>query len=107
MCRTTNTGAGKSAGSRLTTSLRVSTAADKTRLLARRNANDPSWQALKARADTLATYRILPFKSASRNDAPDGTIFYTYQGEGWLGAAIPLAFAYQMTSDTKYSGKLI
>jgi hypothetical protein len=32
------------------------TAAEKSRLLAKVNANDVSWQALKARADTLATY---------------------------------------------------
>jgi len=83
------------------------TAAEKTRLLAKKNANDPSWQALKARADTLATYSINRYKFASRNDAPNGTIYYTYQGEGWYDTALPLAFAYQLTGDTKYSNKLI
>src|SRR5207237_709044 len=34
------------------------TAADKARLLAKKSANDSSWAALKARADTLATYPI-------------------------------------------------
>ena len=38
---------------------------------------------------------------------PAGTIFYDYQGQGWYDAALPLAFAYQMTGDTKYSDKLI
>src|SRR4051794_14797037 len=82
------------------------TAADKTRLLAKVSANDPSWVTLKTRADTLATYSINPYKSATSGDSPLGTIFYTYQGEGWSDAAFPLAFAYQMTGDTKYSNKL-
>ncbi|MDE3246602.1 MAG: Ig-like domain-containing protein, partial [Acidobacteriota bacterium] len=81
--------------------------AGKSRLLAKKNAGDPSWLALKARADTFATYTINPYKSASSSAAPPGTIYYTYQGEGWLAAALPLAFAYQMTADAKYSGKLI
>jgi hypothetical protein len=83
------------------------TTAEKSRLMAKVNANDVSWQALKARADTLATYSINPYKFASRNDAPAGTIYYTYQGEGWYDTALPLAFAYQMTGDAKYSNKLI
>ena len=83
------------------------TASEKTRLLAKKNSSDPSWQSLKARADTLATYSIQPYKFARRNDAPAGTIFYTYQGEGWFDAALPLAFAYQMTGDTRYSNKLM
>jgi hypothetical protein len=82
-------------------------ATEKNRLVAKKNANDPSWQRLKARADTLATYSINRFTLASRNDAPAGTIYYTYQGEGWYDAALPLAFAYQMTGDTRYSNKLI
>ncbi|PYQ48745.1 MAG: hypothetical protein DMF59_15115 [Acidobacteria bacterium] len=83
------------------------TSAEKNRLLAKINTNDPSWQALKARADTLVTYSINPYKFASRNDAPNGTIYYSYQGEGWYDAALPLAFAYQMTGDARYSNKLI
>ena len=83
------------------------TAAEKSRLLAKKNANDVSWQALKARADTLATYTINPYKFATRSEEPAGTIFYDYQGEGWYEATLPLVFAYQMTGDTKYSNKLI
>ncbi len=83
------------------------TAAEKSRLLAKKNANDVSWQALKARADTLATYSINPYKSANSGDSPAGTIYYTYQGEGWYEGTLPLAFAYQMTGDTRYSNKLI
>jgi len=82
-------------------------ASEKSRLVAKKNANDASWQRLKSRADTLATYSINRFTLASRNDAPAGTIYYTYQGEGWYDAALPLAFAYQMTGDTRYSNKLI
>ncbi|MBI4469734.1 MAG: hypothetical protein HY650_10475 [Acidobacteria bacterium] len=83
------------------------TNAEKSRLLAKKNANDVSWQALKARADTLATYSIHPYKFATSSDSPEGTIYYTYQGEGWYEATLPLAFAYQMTGDTQYSNKLI
>ncbi|MEO6324888.1 MAG: hypothetical protein ABIT01_05580 [Thermoanaerobaculia bacterium] len=82
-------------------------AAGKSRLVAKRTANDASWQALKARADTLATYTINPYKSASASSSPLGTIFYTYQGEGWLSATLPLGFAYQISSDVKYANKLI
>jgi hypothetical protein len=78
--------------------------AGKPALLAKKTADDPSWQALKARADTLATYAIAPYDSSV---SAEGTIYYTYQGEGWLSATIPLAFAYQMTGDTAYSAKLI
>ena len=82
-------------------------ASEKTRLLAKKNAMDASWQALKARADALANLPISQYKSATRNTSPPGTIYYSYQGEGWYDAALPLAFAYQMTGDTKYSIKLI
>ena len=80
---------------------------DKARLVAKKNANDPTWQALKAQADTLATYTINPYVFANSSDAPLGTIYYTYQGEGWLSATLPLAIAYQVTGDTKYSNTLI
>ncbi len=83
------------------------TAADRSRLLIRKNAGDPAWQVLKARADTLATYSIHPYKFATSSDAPLGTIYYTYQGEAWLSATLPLAFAFQLTGDTNYSTKLI
>ncbi len=83
------------------------TADARIRLLAKKDAGDPSWVALKVRADTLATYSIHPYKFATNGDAPDGTIYYGYQAESWLEAALPLAFAYQMTGDTKYSNKLV
>jgi len=81
--------------------------AGKAPLLTKKNTNDPSWVALKARADTLAGYTIHPYTYATSSESPLGTIFYTYQGEGWLSATIPLAFAYQMTGDTAYSSRLI
>jgi hypothetical protein len=82
------------------------TPAIKSQLLARRNANDPRWLKLKAQADLLKSYSILQYKWATRTDEPNNTIFYDYQGEGWYSAAMPLAFAYQMTGDTSYSNKL-
>jgi len=83
------------------------TPAIRSQLLARRDANDPRWLRLKARADVLKTYAILPFKFATRTDAPENTIYYDYQGEGWHGATMPLALAYQMTGDTSYSNRLL
>lgn len=77
------------------------------RLKARVAANDPAWDALKAVADTYATYQILPFKDATHTDEPENTIFFDYQGEGWHAATMPMALAFQMTGDTAYSDKLI
>jgi hypothetical protein len=77
------------------------------KLLAKKNANAPSWQALKSQADTLATYKIFPYKYATRSEEPPNTIFYDYQGSGWFDAAFPLAFAYKMTGNAKYSNKLL
>jgi len=51
------------------------------RLIAKRNANDPAWLALKARADLLATYSIFPYKYATRSQEPDNTIFYDYRDQ--------------------------
>ena len=83
------------------------TPATKGRLLARKRSGDPSWLKLKARADTLARYSIYPYTDANRSNEPDNTIFYDYQGSGWYDATMPLALAYQMTGDTKYSDKLL
>lgn len=83
------------------------TPAIRSRLLALKDANDLRWVRLKARADVLKTYSILPFKFATRTDEPENTIFYDYQGEGWHGATMPLALAFQMTGDTAYSNKLV
>jgi len=79
----------------------------KAQLLALKGAGDPRWLSLKSRADLLKTYSIHPFTFATRTDAPENAIFYDYQGEGWHGATMPLALAYQMTGDTSYSDKLM
>lgn len=79
----------------------------KSRLQLKKDVGDPSWLALKARADALATYSVLPYTFATSSQAGANTIYYTYQGEGWLEAALPLGFAYQMTGDKKYSEKLV
>jgi len=81
-------------------------AADLPRLQALVASDDPLWTVLKARADTLATYAINPYIYASRGEEPDNTIFYDYQGSGWSDAAMPLALAYRMTGDSRYSDKL-
>lgn len=82
------------------------TPAVKAQLLARKNASDPRWLRLKARADELVTFSFFPYKWATRTTEPPNTIFYDYQGEGWSSAAMPLGLAYQMTGDTAYSNKL-
>jgi hypothetical protein len=42
----------------------------KSRLQAKKSARDPSWLRLKARADTLATYKIYPYIDANRTNEP-------------------------------------
>jgi hypothetical protein len=78
-----------------------------SRLMTRKNSNDPAWIALAARADTLATYTIFPYKYATRTSEPDNTIFYDYQGSGWFDAVMPLALAWRMTGKTTYLNKLL
>lgn len=83
------------------------TAAITSRLMARKNAGDPAWKALGARADTLAAYAIFPYKYATHGEEPDNTIFYDYQGAGWFEAAMPLALAYRMTGKASYLHQLL
>jgi len=83
------------------------TPAIKATLMARKNANDPRWLALKARADVLKTYPILKYVDSIRTTEVPNTIFYDYQGEGWWDAAVPLGLAFQMTGDVSYSDKLL
>jgi hypothetical protein len=68
---------------------------------------DPSWIALRQRADLLTGYAINPYVYSRRTDEPDNTIFYDYQGQGWFDAALPLGFAYQMTGNAVYANKLL
>lgn len=83
------------------------TPAVRARLQAKVAANDPTWLALKAQADTLATYTIFPYTYANRNAEPDGTIFYDYQGSDWWDSAVPLGLAWLMTGDNRYRTNLI
>ncbi len=83
------------------------TPAVSSRLTVRKNANDPAWTALAARADTLAAYTIFPYKYATRTSEPDNTIFYDYEGSGWFDAVLPLALAYRMTGKAAYLNKLL
>ena len=53
-------------------------------LTARKNANDPAWTALAARADTLATYAIFRYEYATHGSEPDNTIFYDYEAPDGL-----------------------
>ncbi len=78
-----------------------------SQLRARVQTNDARWIQLKARADQLKTYSILPYADSTRGSQPENTIFYDYQGEGWFTAAFPLGFAYVMTGDKSYSSKLL
>ena len=41
-----------------------------------------------------------------RSACASNAICYTYQGGGWYDAVMPLAVAYKMTGDTKYSNQL-
>jgi len=79
------------------------TSGDVARLTAKKNADDPTWLALKSAADTLTSYSILKYDYCTRSDEPNNTIFYDYQGAGWFSSALPLALAYRMSGDTTYS----
>lgn len=83
------------------------TPAIETALKARAAANDPSWLAVKAQADTLVTYTIFPYTYATRTSEPDNTIFYDYQGSGWWEAAVPLGLAWRVTGNAAYANKLV
>lgn len=86
----------------------------KNQLLAKKNANHPDWLALKTQADELATRPVMDFNQSTISTWNNDYIFYTYEGGGWYDAALPLAFAHQMTKGntagafpTAYSDKLI
>jgi len=79
----------------------------RTKLIDKKNANDPTWTALKGKADKLKGYPIEPFKYSTRYNWYNNRIYYGYQGVGWYESVMPLALAYQMTGDTAYSDKLM
>ena len=74
-----------------------------TRLTNSKNANSQEWRDVKADADRYATYSVPAF---DRSACTSNAICYTYQGGGWYDAVMPLAVAYKMTGDTKYSNQL-
>jgi hypothetical protein len=86
----------------------------KTPLIAKKNANDPTWLALKAEADQLLTYSILSWNENTVYSEPNNTIAYTYQGGGWYDAVTTLGMAHQISKGTNsgtfataYSDKLL
>ena len=79
----------------------------KTQLIAKKNANDPTWIALKQQADEFCTWPIVsPYTNPLNHQYRNDEINYYYQGSRWVEVTIPLALAYQITGDTKYSNKL-
>jgi sugar lactone lactonase YvrE len=81
---------------------------DLTALQAKVAANDPSWTSLKSDADSLVPETVFPYIYNDRTDEYDRTIFYDYQGEGWISATLNLGLASLMQpSNTAYSNRLI
>jgi hypothetical protein len=66
-------------------------------------AGHADWLALKAAADTYATYAVPPYH---RDEAPANSINYVWQGTGWEDAILPLSLAYRVTGNTIYSDKV-
>ncbi len=79
----------------------------RAKLITKKNNVDPSWTALKSRADQLKGYPVEPFTYSTRGNWYSNRIFYGYQGTEWYEAVMPLGLAYQMTGDTLYSSKLL
>lgn len=69
----------------------------KNQLLTKKNNNEASWQALKAKADVLATYNVLSWNENTYYLALNNHICYSYQGSGWYDAAFNLGMAHQLT----------
>jgi hypothetical protein len=61
---------------------------------------DAGWLALKDHVDAMVTYTVPAY---NRGAEADNTIFYSYQGAGWLDAAQTLGIAYKMTGNSSYS----
>lgn len=88
----------------------LSDPAYRAKLEARVAANDPSWQAFKAKADFYASKSYTPYGTGGTCTTPaaicwTGGIDGAYQGGSWYNAAIYLGIAYQMTGNTTYSNK--
>jgi hypothetical protein len=74
------------------------------RVKAKAAAGDPEWDAVQQHADRLAGQPVMPY---SRRENPSDTIYYDYQGMGWLEAITDLGLAYNVTGDEKYARKVI
>src|SRR5689334_13412345 len=65
---------------------------------------DPDWVKLKATADKYLTY---PVAAYDRTATPSNTIYYAYEGLGWLIPIETLGIAYQVTGNVAYANKVI
>jgi hypothetical protein len=74
------------------------------RLTALKNANDATWVALKADADSYASATVEAWSAS--NCASHNDICYVYRGSGWYDSVLPLALAYQMTGSAIYSNQV-
>ncbi|MBK6890559.1 MAG: hypothetical protein IPI59_02265 [Sphingobacteriales bacterium] len=86
----------------------------KNALLDKKNNNDPTWLALKTRADNLTNFNVLTWNQTTYSQEPSSTIAYSYQGSGWFDAAMNLGLAHQISKGnntgnfpTDYSNKLL
>jgi hypothetical protein len=70
-------------------------------LTAKVSSNDADWLELKARADAYTTKTVQAYPTSYI----DGTIYYNYQGAGWLDAIFTLSLAYKVTGNTAYAAK--
>ena len=70
-------------------------------------ANDPTWVALKARADVLAAAPVAAYaKSGGSVDPICYGCVNQYRGSGWYEALTVLSMAYKMTGSTVYSNQV-
>ena len=88
--------------------------AAKARLLAKKTANDPDWQALKTEADNYAARQVLGWNATNATVWNTAYIFYSYCGSSWDDAAMSLGMAHQLTKGNAvgsqpdaYSAKLL
>lgn len=79
----------------------------KARLIAKKNANDPTWTAFNNRANALLNFPIYPYTYSDRNAWFNNKLHYGFQGIQWYEDALTLALAYQVTGNTAYSNKAI
>lgn len=74
-----------------------------SRLTALKDANDPTWLALKTDADS---YLAASVPAYDRNACAANQICYSYQGSGWYDALSKLSLAYKLTGNSAYANKV-